>query len=142
MNSALERLQAATVELTKGTALKQRLTAAFLRHLKELDPSELPHELRGECRAILGELESVPPLRGESAVQATVRKMSAEQADDIATRIVNLFAECALAPEPEVHEAEVLDWQAHRDGREVVEGRFGERAEAETGPALLYAVEA
>jgi len=142
MNSALRRLQAATVELTKGTALKQRLTVAFSGYLKELDPSELRLELRGECRAILEELESVPPLRGESAVQATVRKMSAEQADDIARRIVHLFAECALAPEPELHEAEVLDWHVHRDGREPSEARFSERADAETGPALLYAAEA
>jgi hypothetical protein len=141
-NSALRRLQAATVELTKGTALKQRLAVAFSSHLKELDPSELPLELRDECRAILDGLESVPPLRGESAVQATVRKMSAEQADEIARRIVNLFAECALAPEPELHEADVLDWKSHRDGREVVEGRFGERAEAEAGLALRYAAEA
>jgi hypothetical protein len=141
-NIAVRRLQAATVELTKGTALKQRLAVAFSSHLKELDPSELPLGLREECRAILEGLECVPPLRGESAVQATVRKMSAEQADDIARRIVTLFAECAQATEPELHEAEVLDWKSHRDGRELAEGRFGERAAVDAEVPQFYAAEA
>ena len=141
-NTALRKLQAATVELTKGAALKQRLTVAFSSHLKELDPSELPLELRDECRAILDGLESVRPLRGESAVQATVRKMSAEQADEVARRIVVLFAQLALAPEPDLRDADVLDWKSYRDGREVVEARFGERADPESAAPLRYAAEA
>ena len=131
-NTALRKLQAATVELARGTALKQRLTVAFSSHLKELDLSELPLELRDDGRAILAGLESVRPLRGESAVQATVRKMSAEQADEIARRIVTLFAELALAPETELVDADVLNWKAHREGREAPDERFAEHADAES----------
>ena len=141
-NTALRKLQAATVELAKGVALKQRLAVAFSSHLKELDPSELPLELRDECRAVLELLESVRPLRGESAVQATVRKMSVEQADEVARRIVVLFAQLALAPEPDLRDADVLDWKSYRDGREVVEARFGERADPESATPLRYAAEA
>ena len=141
-NIALRKLQAATVELAKGTALKQRLAVAFSSHLKELDPSELPLELRDECRAILDGLESVRPLRGESAVQATVRKMSAEQADEVARRIVTLFAELALVPETDLVDVDVLDWQAHREGREALDGRVGDRADAKSGLPLRYAAEA
>ena len=141
-NIALRKLQAATVELAKGTALKQRLAVAFSSHLKELDPSELPLELRDECRAILEELESVRPLPGESAVQATVRKLSVEQADEVARRIVTLFAELALAPEPDLLDVDVLDWKAHREGSEPLDGRFGDRADGESGLSLRYAAEA
>ena len=42
-------------------------------------------------------LESVRPLPGETAVQATVRKMSIEQANLYAARIVDLFHEVACA---------------------------------------------
>jgi hypothetical protein len=36
-------------------------------------------------------MSSVPPLRGETAVQATVRKMSDMEAGGVAMRIVNML---------------------------------------------------
>jgi hypothetical protein len=36
-------------------------------------------------------MSSVPPLRGETAVQATVRKMSDTEAGGVAMRIVNML---------------------------------------------------
>src|ERR1700674_1808467 len=38
-------LHAATLELTKGTSLKQRLATAFSKHLRYLDAADLPSEL-------------------------------------------------------------------------------------------------
>jgi|SRR5712671_1756792 len=95
--SACGKLHAATLELTKGTSLKHRLAIAFSKHLREIDAAELPAALQDEFLEIRRGLEVVRPLPGETAVQATVRKMSAEQANLVAARIVDLFGEVARA---------------------------------------------
>ena len=99
--SACGKLHAATLELARGTSLKQRLIVAFSKHLRDLDASELPSALQEQFIAIRQGLQSVRPMPGESAVQATVRKMSAEQADLVAARIVDLFGEIARMTESE-----------------------------------------
>ncbi len=98
MTTAHGRLHAATLELTKSSALKQRLASAFSNCLKELDADELPPDLRGTFAGLAAELESVRPLPGETAVQATVRKMSADQAERFAARILDLYADVLRAP--------------------------------------------
>ncbi len=95
--SAWGKLHAATLELAKATPIKQRLASAFSKHLKFIDAAQLPPALRCEFHDILRGLESVTPLPGETPVLATVRKMSAEDADLFATRIVVLFGEVARA---------------------------------------------
>ena len=99
-----------------------------------MDLADVPLELRDECRAILDGLECVPALRGETPVQATVRKMSPDQAEDYARRIVTLFTECARAPS-----AAVLEWKAHRDGRESQEARY---PDSPAGSPLRFVAEA
>lgn len=89
------KLHAATLELAKATPIKQRLTCAYSKHLKHIDASDLPPALRCEFHDLLRGLEAVAPLPGETPVQATVRKMSAEDADVVAARIVVLFGEVA-----------------------------------------------
>lgn len=98
MTTAHGRLHAATLELTRSSALKQRLASAFSNCLKELDAGELPPDLRGTFAGLTAELESVRPLPGETAVQATVRKMSADQAERIAERILDLYADLLRTP--------------------------------------------
>lgn len=87
------RLHAATLELTKSSSLKQRLATAFSIFLKDLDADELPAELRAAFASLHSELEAVKPLPGETAVQATVRKMSGDQAEQFASRIVDLYGD-------------------------------------------------
>ncbi|MFO0335534.1 MAG: hypothetical protein ACK53C_11015 [Pseudomonadota bacterium] len=96
--TAWSRLHAATLELVKSAPLKQRLASAFQNHLKGLEIQDLPPELRAEFAALAADLETVLPLPGETAVQATVRKMSAEQADRCAMRIVELAHDYVHAP--------------------------------------------
>lgn len=93
--NACGKLHAATLELTKGTSLKHRLAIAFSKHLRDIDATELPTALQEQFLEIRRGLESVRPLPGESAVQATVRKMSADEACLAAARIVDLFGEVA-----------------------------------------------
>ena len=130
---ACGKLHAATLELTKGTSLKHRLAVAFSKHLREIDASELPAALQEQFLEIRQGLESVRPLPGETAVQATVRKMSAEQANLVAARIVDLFGEVARASPvtalPRAPESSPLN--GHR-----------ERPESLHMVPLLYAAEA
>jgi len=89
--AAWEYFHKATLELAKATALKQRLTDAFSRHLQDMPPAEMPGSLRADFVALCQRMTKVSPLRGETAVAATVRKMSLVEADACATRIVVLL---------------------------------------------------
>lgn len=89
--AAWENFHKATLELAKSTALKQRLTDAFSRHLQDMPASDMPGELRADFESLCRRMTQVSPLRGESAVVATVRKMSQGEADDCATSIVALL---------------------------------------------------
>ena len=89
--AAWENFHKATLELAKSTALKQRLTDAFSHHLLDMPVSDMPGELRGDFELLRKRMTLVSPLRGESAVAATVRKMSLDEADACAARIVALL---------------------------------------------------
>jgi len=97
MSAAWESLHAAARELATENNIKQRLTIAFSKHLSHLDELELPPSARSEFRSLADRMTAVSPLRGESAVAATVRKMSNIEAAECAQRIVALLAAVALA---------------------------------------------
>ena len=124
--SAWGIFHAATLELAKGTPLKQRLAVAFSQHLTQLPAAELPAAVRGEFVSLLQAFESVAPMRGESAVQATVRKMSADDAEQLASQIVTLFGNVARASSPRAVEDagrsanESFDFDDATDGADVL----------------------
>ncbi|MBL8266738.1 hypothetical protein [Steroidobacter sp.] len=91
MSSAWENFFAATVVLASAGPIKHRLTEAFREHLADLEEDELPREIRDEFTSLSTTLSSVRPMRGENAVQATVRKMSDSEAGDCAVRIVGML---------------------------------------------------
>ena len=91
MNNAWEALFAATVTLASAGPIKQRLAAAYTEHLERLEQRDLPAELREDFERLTRHLCAVKPMRGETAVQATVRKMSELQAGEQAVRIVNML---------------------------------------------------
>lgn len=90
--TAWQRLHAATRELVTSAPIKYRLTEAFCRHLIHVDVAELPVPVRSSLSAMLAQLQSATPLRGETAAQATIRKLSDREAQDYAQRIVELWA--------------------------------------------------
>jgi hypothetical protein len=98
MTTAHGRLHAATLELAKASPIKQRLTLAFSNFLRDVDAEDLPPELRAPFATLRTELEAIKPLAGETAVQATVRKMSPEQAETYALRVVNLYGDLLRSP--------------------------------------------
>jgi hypothetical protein len=91
MSSAWEHFFAAATTLAAPGPIKHRLVEAYRVHLATLDLDEVPKEIREEFFALSSCMCSVPPLRGENAVQATVRKMSDVEAGGIAVRIVNML---------------------------------------------------
>lgn len=94
MNAAWENLLGATLALTTSDPIKQRLIRTFSEHLKQIDPADLPREIRVAFREITQRLSSARPMRGETAVAATVRKMSNQEVEACAQSIVHLFAQC------------------------------------------------
>ena len=93
MSTAWEKFQSATLSLTRSGAIKDRLTEAYRNYLALVAEDELPKELREDFRAFVRALTRERPLlRGEDAFRATIRKMSNDEADQIATTVVLMFA--------------------------------------------------
>jgi hypothetical protein len=91
MISAWECFHSATLELVRSTPIKQRLIAAYRRHLALLPEEQLPLDARASFGQVMRSLRGVQPLRGEDAVAASVRKMSNQEADECAALIVEIF---------------------------------------------------
>jgi hypothetical protein len=111
MSTAWEELEGAALSLARSGPIKDRLADAYRNHLALVNANELPAALRAEFRACHDALTRERPLRGEDAVRATVRKMSGQEADEVACCVVRLFA--AMAREASAATAvarpEVLD---------------------------------
>ena len=78
--------------LARSGPIKDRLADAYRNHLALVTAEELPEGLRAEFRACHDALTREQPQRGEDAVRATVRKLSAYEADELACSVVRLFA--------------------------------------------------
>jgi hypothetical protein len=91
MATVWECFLSAAAVLASAGSVKQRLADAYASHLADIDQEDLPRELREEFMALGGSLSSMRPLPGETAVQATVRKMSETQAAQCAQRIIDLL---------------------------------------------------
>jgi len=96
MSAAWESLHLAARELASEAPIKQRLKIAFSKYLEHLDADQLPRELRQRFRELHARMTCVTPLRGESSVCATVRKMSNDEAGECARSIIDLLG--ALTP--------------------------------------------
>jgi hypothetical protein len=92
MQAAWEKLLGATLVLTSSEPIKHRVVSAYSDYLQDLDPADLPKDLRAEFRALVTRLSCASPLRGESAVIATVRKMSNQDIEECATTVVRLLS--------------------------------------------------
>lgn len=92
MNTTWAELEGAALSLARSGAIKDRLVDAYRNHLALVKADELPEALRADFRACQEALTHERPLRGEDAVRATVRKMSSQEADEIACSVMRLFA--------------------------------------------------
>jgi hypothetical protein len=100
MSRIYDRLESATMQFTRSGAIKERLEGAWRQCLAHLEPDEVPREIRLQFLELSSSMQRERPLRGEDAVRATIRKMSNEEAENHASRIVRMF--CRLTRQQEL----------------------------------------
>jgi hypothetical protein len=92
MSTTCAELEGAALSLARSGSIKDRLIDAYRNHLALVNTEELSEALRPDFVACRDALTHERPLRGEDAVRATVRKMSGQEADEVACSVVRLFA--------------------------------------------------
>jgi hypothetical protein len=99
MSTTLDKFQGAALSLARSGSIKDRLTDAYRNHLAFVAESELSKEVLEQFRAFNISLSRERPLlRGEDAFRATVRKMSNDEADEVASSVIRMFG--AISREP------------------------------------------
>ncbi|HEY6124875.1 MAG TPA: hypothetical protein VIV63_09495 [Steroidobacteraceae bacterium] len=100
MSRVYDRLESATLLLARAGAIKDRLNGAWRQCLFNIEPDDVPRELRLQFIELASEMQRERPLRGEDAVRATIRKMSNEEAERHAAFIVRMF--CRMTRQQEL----------------------------------------
>jgi hypothetical protein len=100
MSRIYDRFESATFVLTRSGAIKDRLNAAWRQFLGNIEPDDIPRDLRLQFLELSGAMQRERPLRGEDAVRATIRKMSNEDAERLASQIVRMF--CRMSRQQEL----------------------------------------
>jgi hypothetical protein len=93
MSYLAERFYAAVTALVSDGPIKDRLAAAYVENLDDLEDTEFPADLRQAFADLQGALHTERPVGREPCVRATVRKLSATQARAHAGAIVVLYSE-------------------------------------------------
>ena len=93
MTNHVERFYAALTVLAGHGHIKQRLINAYEEHLDGIDEDDLPIAMQQAFADLRQSMHRVTPLHGESAVCASVRKMSPQDASECASHVVALFSE-------------------------------------------------
>jgi hypothetical protein len=93
--ACLRPLRGAVLLLVGPGPMKQRLCEAALRHLQELDASELPKDVTSTWLDLMGSLQTAQAAGGLSSMEATVRKMSEFEAAACAMRVLELYVTLA-----------------------------------------------
>jgi len=93
MSNHVDRFIAAVTVMAGNGHIKQRLIQAYEDNLQGIECDDLPVAARQPFADLAAMLQSVSPLNGEGTIRATVRKMSANDADQCAQLMVQLLAE-------------------------------------------------
>ena len=91
MSHQIESFTAAMSVLAGHGHIKQRLIKAYEDNLQSIKEDQLPIPMKQRFADLKHLMQRVPPLNGEGAVCASVRKMSVEEADHCAQLMVELY---------------------------------------------------
>lgn len=95
MDNTLDLLQRATTRLSQAGSIKERLADAYSAHLLEVDSDVLPEPVRSDFSALCAAMHRERAMPRESAIHASVRKMSNDEAGHYAALVVRMFAALA-----------------------------------------------
>ena len=93
MTNQINRFYAAVALLAGDGHIKHRLIRAYQDNLADIDDDELPIALQEAFADLKSRMYTVTPLKGEGAIRASVRKMSAGEASACATTILSLYSD-------------------------------------------------
>jgi hypothetical protein len=93
MSNLVDNFITAVSVMAGNGHIKQRLVQSYEDNLEGIECDDLPVAARQPYADLRAMLQSVSPLNGEGAVRATVRKMSANDAEACAKLMVQLLAE-------------------------------------------------
>jgi hypothetical protein len=91
-STAQDCLAAAVTALAGHGALKDRIVAAWSAHLELLDPLLLPGDVRAEFILLGALLHATRALPGDTALRASVRKLSPLETEQCAAFLVRALA--------------------------------------------------
>ena len=93
MTNQINRFYAAVAMLAGDGHIKHRLIRAYQDNLADIDDDELPIALKEAFADLKSRMYTVTPLKGEGAIRASVRKMSAGEASKCANTILSLYSD-------------------------------------------------
>ena len=93
MSNHVKKFHTAVSVLAGHGHIKQRLIKAFEDNLAHIEDDTMPSELRESFLDLSSQMKQVEPLNGEGPICASVRKMSINEADECAQRILELYGD-------------------------------------------------
>jgi hypothetical protein len=91
MTQNWEHFRCATLTLVGPGPVKQRLCDAYMKHLRMVDAESLPKAVQPGYAELAQEMRCAQAAGGLGAVEATVRKMSEQDAGRLAARVLDMF---------------------------------------------------
>jgi len=93
MSNYVNRFHTAVSVLGSHGHIKQRLINAFEENLAVIEDAELPRPMQRPFAELKQTMSQVDPLNGEGTICASVRKMSGDEANQCAHKIIDLYGE-------------------------------------------------
>ena len=93
MSNHVKKFYTAVSVLAGHGHIKQRLIKAFEDNLAHIEDDTMPSALRESFLDLSHLMNQVEPLNGEGPICASVRKMSIDEADECARRILDLYGD-------------------------------------------------
>jgi len=91
MPNQVSRFYAAVSVLAGHGYIKQRLVKAYEENLAVIEDEDLPISVKQSFADLRHIMSRVDPVKGEGPIRASVRKMSVEEADECAHKVVDLY---------------------------------------------------
>ncbi len=91
MSNHVNRFYAAVLVLGGHGYIKQRLVRAYEENLAFIEDENLPIAVKQSFADLRQMMSRVDPVKAEGRIRASVRKMSVEEADECAHKMIDLY---------------------------------------------------